>query len=246
MSASIPRTRIAVAFAAALACTSAGAAEVVLDALEDTWIDGLGSATTHGGEPTVAICPVANYWMYFKFDLATIGGTVTDAELRLTRFGGDRPEEISIYLITEDTWSEGTLSGQNRPAPASPSNAAALANGVESPGYDRWTSAALTAAVVAEQAGDGTLSLMVRENPAQMLDIRYYRSTEADVPPDERPRLVVDCITDEIGPVEATSVVPTTFAWSSGAGWDVIGGTLADLRVDGGVLSATCLADALS
>ncbi|HXV75773.1 MAG TPA: hypothetical protein VD788_05585 [Candidatus Polarisedimenticolaceae bacterium] len=235
----------AVLLASLGATAPARGAEIMIQASEDSWIDGLASTATHGAELALGICPVANYWMYFKFDLSPVGGAVDAAELRLTRIDGDRPEEISLYLITDDGWSETTLNGPGRPAPTDPPNASALAQGEVDAGYDRWTSAALAATVEVERTGDGTLSLMARENPAQMFDIRHYRSTESGFPAPQLPQLVVSCSTGEVASFVATSTDPATFTWSSGTAWDLIGGTLADLRADLGVSSAGCLADAL-
>ena len=75
---------------------------------------------------------------YLKFDLSSITGFVTDAELRMSRFGGSRPEEISAYLITDDSWTEAALTGVNRPAPVSPPNGTALGTGLVAGSYDVW------------------------------------------------------------------------------------------------------------
>ena len=158
---------------------------------EDSWIVGLGSTTPQGAGTDLRICPVANYWIYLKFDLSGLSGFVTDAELRLNRFGGSRPEEISVYLITDDSWTEAALTGVNRPAPISPPNATALGTGVAAGPYDAWNSQALTDAVAQEAAGDGIVTLMVREDPAGAVDVRNYYSKEAPQPDNVKPRLVV-------------------------------------------------------
>jgi hypothetical protein len=87
------------------------AQEIVLPVVEDTWIDGLSSTGPRGNDLALAICPVANYWIYVKFDLTEVPGAVTGAELRLQRFNGSRPEEISVYGILDDSWSEASLTG---------------------------------------------------------------------------------------------------------------------------------------
>lgn len=55
---------------------------------EDSWIHGLADTTPRGTGTDLRICPLANYWIYLKFDLSSITGFVTDAELRMSRFGG--------------------------------------------------------------------------------------------------------------------------------------------------------------
>jgi len=105
---------------------------------EDSWIHGLADTTPRGTGTDLRICPLANYWIYLKFDLSSITGFVTDAELRMSRFGGSRPEEISAYLITDDSWTEAALTGVNRPAPVSPPNGTALGTGLVAGSYDVW------------------------------------------------------------------------------------------------------------
>ena len=101
---------------------------------EDSWIHGLADTTPRGTGTDLRICPLANYWIYLKFDLSSITGFVTDTELRMSRFGGSRPEEISAYLITDDSWTEAALTSVNRPAPVSPPNGTGLVAG----SYDVW------------------------------------------------------------------------------------------------------------
>jgi len=225
------------------------AGEIQRPVLADTWIDGLASASVHGSESALGICPVANYWIYLKFDVANTGCAVTDAELRLTRIDGARPEEIAAYRITEDGWTEATLIGTNRPAPTNPGPATSIAIGQAATGYDRFRSAALLDVVREEVAGDGVLSIMLRENEAPMFDIRHYRSREAAVPAANRPLLVLQGDAPQVALLRIAKQPQPTLVWIAGpAGsvYDVAWGTLAALRVDGGVDAAQCLADDLA
>lgn len=190
---------IALAGWLALAPSNPRAETFELEAIQDTWINGLNSSSNLGADDRLAICPVANYWIYFRFGLSGITGTVESAELRLTRFDGNRPEEISLYFIEDDDWSEASLTGTRRPSPANPANEDALAVGMEAEGFDRWASEALTAAVAMETAGDGVLTLMVREDPDTRLDVRRYFSREGGDSPATRPRLIVETAA---GPME--------------------------------------------
>jgi len=158
---------------------------------EDSWISGLGSVAVKGAGTFLSICPTANYWIYLKFDLSAVQGVVTNAELRMTRFGGSRPEEISSYFISDDSWTEATLTGVNRPAPVNPMNTDTLGIGASDVGYDRWSSAALTAVAAQEAAGSGTLTLMVREDPGGSVDVRNYFSKEAPQPDGNKPQLIL-------------------------------------------------------
>ena len=53
-----------------------GAQSTNLLATEDSWLHGLTSSTPQGGGTDLAICPVADYWIYLKFDLSSLSGTV--------------------------------------------------------------------------------------------------------------------------------------------------------------------------
>ncbi len=223
---------------------------VTLPVTQDTWINGLGSTTVHGGELALGLCPGANYWTYLKFDLSGLAGDVVSAELRMTRFNGARPEEISVFLIQDDAWTEASLTGPTRPAPTDPQNSSQLATGqITGSGYDRWHSTALTAAVRQEALGDRVLSLMVRENFVSMTDIRYYRSREAAVASENKPQLVVTLAPFEVTGLVLDDSVPTVLRWSSqGAGitYDIVTGSLSGLRAGGGATSAICLVDGVT
>lgn len=67
------------------------ASDVALQATDDTWINGLTSTTTHGNDLSLGICPVADCWIYLKFDLHGLVDPIAAAELRMTRTSGARP-----------------------------------------------------------------------------------------------------------------------------------------------------------
>lgn len=223
---------------------AASAAVLEFPVDEDTWIDGLTSTNPRGADTELGICPVAMYWMYFKFDLSTVSGPVTDAELRITRFDGINPIQIRAYEVTDDGWSEATLTGVTRPAPVNPPNSTWLARGEALVGYDRWRNDDLTSFIAAEAAGDGVLSLMLRENADDMLDIRFYRSKEAPVPADEKPRLLLLCNQAETTELAATSASDWVWTEAPASDYDLVSGTLQDLRADAGAAGASCVADA--
>ncbi len=182
-----------------LLSASVGAQTVIHDAVEDSWLHGLSSSSTSGGSSNrLSICPTADYWIYLKFDLSTVAGRgVADAELRVTRFGGRRPEEISLYFIPDDAWSEATLAGTTRPDPKAPDPATKLAIGQEVEGFDRWSGPSLNEVVQEAANGDGLLTLMIREDPNNQLDVRSYYSREGAPGPDETPKLVVTLAAEE-------------------------------------------------
>jgi hypothetical protein len=169
----------------------ADAQSVSLTAVEDSWIQGLTGTTTHGSDLQLIVCPKCYEWTYLKFDLAEVQGVVSSAELRLTRLSGARPEEISLYFITDDTWNEGSLTGPARPAPQMPLPEESLASGVAGDGHDRWASDALLQVVRAQESGDGILSLMLREDYNSVVDPRSYSSREGAASREQAPRLVL-------------------------------------------------------
>lgn len=242
---------VVLALALGFFATSGLAGTVTRLATQDTWIEGLGDHTPPVPETRLGICPGANYWIFLGFDLTALGGEIETAELRMTRFNGDRPDEISVYFMHDDDWSEATLTGLNRPDPQNPANTDALGVGEDPPAapFDRWVSSALTDRIALEAAGDGTLTLMLRENPVPMNDIRYYNSTEAAVAEGAKPQLVLEVTPPEVASLAVLSASPADLSWPSawpGAEYDVITGRLADLRADGGVDAAFCLAEDLT
>ncbi len=239
-----------IAVAGIVAPWSASAQTVSRLATQDTWINGLGSTTPHGSDLALGLCPSAPYWSYLKFDLNGLPGVIVSAELRMTRFSGDRPQEISVFLIQQDSWTEATLTGATRPAPTDPPDASQLAVGQTTvSGYDRWVSANLTSAIRQEAQGDHILSLLVRENVLPQIDIRYYRSREAAVPDANKPQLVLGLAPFEVAGLVLDDAVPASLKWNSaGAGivYDIVTGSLAGLQADGGVVGGLCLVNGVT
>jgi hypothetical protein len=171
--------------------TPASAEDITLLATADTWTHGLDDATNHGVDTRLTNCPRARYWIYLKFDVSSIEGAVTQAELRLTRFEGSRPQEISFYFIPDDDWTEATLTGPSRPNPRDPDPATALGNGVAAGSHDRWSSPALASVINEEIAGDGIVTLMVREDPSDVFDVRRFFSREGAANDASTPQLLL-------------------------------------------------------
>lgn len=187
-----------------LACSMVHAQTFTFPPLADTWIHGPASVANEGASSRLSICPVAGYWIYLKFDVGQLQGKAQDAELRMTRFDGSRPEEISLYVLEGDDWDELTLSGVNRPAPQNPDPSQALIAAHDKGSYDTWHDVSLAEAIEKERKGDGVISLMVREDPDSTVDVRSYYSREGAPSPDQQPRLVVT-LTNDDPPVEETS-----------------------------------------
>jgi hypothetical protein len=91
---------------------------------------------------------------YLRFDLGQLPGAITGARLRLRVMGhSDEPHSMRLRGVTDDSWSEATMTWSTRPA----AGAGVLADFV--PTKDTWVELELTAAAAREQAGDGLLSL---------------------------------------------------------------------------------------
>ncbi|MBZ0254875.1 hypothetical protein K8I31_02360, partial [bacterium] len=80
------------------------------------------------------------------------------------------------------------------PQTVDPSNAITV--GIGKAAYDTWHSPNLAAAVQAEADGDGVITLMVREDPDNTVDIRRFYSKEGASNEDQTPRLVVTLAPD--------------------------------------------------
>jgi hypothetical protein len=177
---------------------AAYAEDLVLEAVQDTWMHGLTSSTNHGAATSLSICPAANYWIYLRFDLSGLSQRrILHAELRMTRFEGARPEEISLYFIPDDDWSESTLTGPTRPDPQNPAPATTLGRGQAFSGFDAWAPAGLVPIVEQEASGDGVLTLLVREDPSAIFDVRRFYSREGAQTDDQAPHLLL-CLDSEV------------------------------------------------
>ena len=95
----------------------------------DTYVTGADPTSTHGGDPFMDVyggafsygCGTGPSLGLLRFDLSSLpaGATIVDASLDLTSragfaFDGD-PEHYAIYL-PDDSWNEGTVSWNTRPA----------------------------------------------------------------------------------------------------------------------------------
>lgn len=164
--------------------------------VEDSWIHGLSDTNPRGSTTSLSICPAAVYWIYLKFDVSAITGIVTHAELRMRRFSGSRPQELSVYRVDNDLWTEAGLTGMNRPAHDTPPLAMGAIDGVA----DHWTSDTFVQIVNTEARSDGTLSLMVREDPNTQFDVRNYFSKEAARVDGDKPHLVITTEPEAVDP----------------------------------------------
>jgi hypothetical protein len=104
---------------------------------------------------------------YLKFDLSSIQGTITSAELYL-RYTSEGPQGtgISLYHVQNDSWGEGTLTWNNRPQ----FDNSPIASDSDLSGWKKFN-------LLGFALSDGYLSLMLKcsEN-GTYFDKRFYSS----------------------------------------------------------------------
>lgn len=99
--------------------------EAEFTAVADATIrDGVYAATNYGLEPTLEVKNSGslnnsfNRWIYLKFDLSSIRGSVTSAALRLfgrVESNADVRLALAIYPVTNTSWDERTLTWKSQP-----------------------------------------------------------------------------------------------------------------------------------
>jgi hypothetical protein len=124
-----------------------------LSAQADAYVrDGASAAQNFGTASELMVKTEAAGWnrhSYLKFDLSSIGSSITSARLRL--FGSvDTSEQVAVaaYGVSNTSWSESTLTWNNKPA----AGTSALATVTVSGSADAWFEWDVTAYVKAEKA----------------------------------------------------------------------------------------------
>jgi len=108
-----------------------GWAQTVYQPTDDAWAVTAGGNGTGKQEPatTYGTADIDRLWIraastlgrgtYLKFDLTNLTGPVTKAELKVTvDVAPNAPDlhTVFLYTVDDDTWTEETLTGDNRPA----------------------------------------------------------------------------------------------------------------------------------
>ncbi|MFS4454931.1 DNRLRE domain-containing protein [Maribacter sp. 2304DJ31-5] len=166
---------------------------------------------------------------YYRFDLSSISGTITNAKLKLVPSGSSTNVEeanIDVKFVSNDTWSETGITWNNRPASGN-----LLATQSGSGSVTEWD---VTSQVQTELLGDGKLSvhLSAAQNNGEW--VHYYSKEASDF--SVRPVLVFS--TDQTPPpVGMTNVSPIADSYvRNGTYADTNFGTDAGLtvKIDGG------------
>lgn len=122
---------------------------------------------------------------YLKFDLSGITETVTNATLRLKVNNDDAGPTHALRFVSDDSWSESTITWNNKPATGTSLGSAT------SPAIGEWFEVDITAQVQTELSGDGVISLNLHETSNNNY-VSYHSNNAADS--DNFPRLVLTTI----------------------------------------------------
>jgi len=164
--------------------------EIVAEA--DAFVnDGARADTNFGGEQYLLIkrsAPGFNYIGYFRFDLSGLSGTITSAKLKLTRYWWGQNGSHTALFVSNDSWSETTITWNTMPAASETLATWPIDTLVPTIEVD------LTPIVLRESAGDKKLTIQVKDATGNLY--AQYRSREyATVA--SRPKLV--CVLSSAG-----------------------------------------------
>ena len=143
----------------------------IVKVVEDSYVRGGTSEDTNYGSSTIVRMKESSNASftrrgYMKFNLSGITGTVETAQLFI--YGkAQQIMDLGVYSVTDDDWSENSLTWNNAPV---------LASSIGSVSVDvtnQWYSIEITNAVQAELSGDGTLSIGLSDDKSvnQTMDL---------------------------------------------------------------------------
>ncbi len=136
-----------------------GVGKVRIYPSDDAWVTSYDPNQNHGSEDTLNIGPDYNMDSYLKFSLSILppGITISDAKLLLYCYsidGGTTVDGI-VHRVDNDSWSEGTITWNNRPAHG------AWLDSVSVNVEEQWYSWDVTAWVQNEFGGDQVSSIYI-------------------------------------------------------------------------------------
>ncbi|WP_406635170.1 Ig-like domain-containing protein [Pseudarthrobacter quantipunctorum] len=189
------------------AASGGGTTETVtLTATADSWVAGGAAATNYGTSTTLSVDNSPVEATYLKFDLSAYAGrTLESATLQLRSAGSGSTGKQNIKLVTDDSWTESTITYTNRPTPGT--SLGTLGPTTANASY----SVPLTASGLAGQLGQ-QLSLGLDSASTDGLDLnsREAGSTTA-------PKLVLTMSGSGSGGGSSDTVAPTVTATSPAA-----------------------------
>ncbi len=152
----------------------------VLDPTHDAYVrDGTYAAQNFGTQTSLVVKNDGSGYArqsYLKFDLSQLLGTVQSAKLRLTSVGtGTTGINHQVLLVESDTWTESTLTWNNKPAGST------VLGTFVAPASGTSVEVDLTSQVIASLTGDKQLSLVVISpvNAGSKGDVSYASKEHA-------------------------------------------------------------------
>ena len=107
------------AFVALPASAAAATVTQVVTASADTYIDSSAATTAFGTQATISADASPTRYVFLRFDLSTVTGTITAATLRLhtqDSTSASSPAGGTVRRITAASWSEASTTYTNRPS----------------------------------------------------------------------------------------------------------------------------------
>jgi hypothetical protein len=152
-----------------------------------------------------------NRWVYLRFDLSGVSGTVSSSKLRL--FGSVNSSTsatvtTALYPVSTTSWTETAITWNNRPA----SGASALSSSVVTNASATWYEWDATAYVASELAAGRKVVSLVLKNVTTSSATTTFNAREAS---SNRPVLVVDAGSAGGGPmIGACPALPADNEWN--------------------------------
>ncbi|MCG8475197.1 MAG: DNRLRE domain-containing protein, partial [Cytophagales bacterium] len=148
-----------------------------LSASKDAYVQNGGSANTNYGSSSVMVIkndgPGYNRQTYLQFDLSSVGDSIVDARLKLTRQAAGNTIQnttIEALFVSDDNWQEAELTWNNKPD--TEDVLYAQDGGLENPEWD------ISAQAEIERNGDGVISILLRSTVSGSGSWLSYASKE--------------------------------------------------------------------
>ncbi|MGE5549050.1 MAG: DNRLRE domain-containing protein [Bacteroidota bacterium] len=161
---------------------SPGGGTFTLAAAADSYVRGGASAALNFG--TSADLEIKNgsgedndRWIYVKFDLGGVTGTVSTATLKLyvSALPNGSPAPADLYQVTADGWTETGITWNNKPA-------VVTKIGTKSVGATGWITFDVKAFVTQEYGGDKMVTFALRDDAQAALMVRCGSRETANKP----------------------------------------------------------------
>ncbi len=164
----------------------------------DAYVSSDAPTTNYGNSATVKTDASPDYHSYLRFNVSDMGGTITNATLRLYT-SSSSAAGYQVRNVTTQTWEEGAVNFSNAPAPGSViGSSGGFASG-------SWTSVDVTSLI----SGSGVYDLAITTASATAMNFSSRDATS------NNPQLVIQTTTSS--PTATPTSSPTSTATSSGS-----------------------------